>query len=395
MKSLLGIGLGCTLALLFAVSSSMAAEKREFVIGLSYGGTGPYVTSARTTETAADVAVREINSRGGVNGTPLRLVKFDTAGDPKQSALAVRRFANDDGALAILGPFSTAESRTAFPAGEREQIVGISNSATVPGVTKGFKYGFRLTTMDDLALAALLKVMKDKGLPIGSAAIMYVNDSEGQKVIGTEVFPKVLGAAGVKLAGEFVGFSMSAFDVSPQVARIMQMKPDVVAVSGVVEPALKAITELRRQNFQGRMIGSLLFADPDLAGKMGPAGDGTLYVSWFYSDANDKARKFTAAFNAENAARGIDKSGPHHVDASAYDIIYLLEQAIREKQLTGDPARIKDERAALRDALQTIRFEGVSGRTHFNDDHDAILPLYAIEVRGGKTQLLGTVVPSE
>src|SRR4051794_18989976 len=127
-----------SLQLLVLLCLSNAASAADIVIGLSYGGTGPYVTSSRTTESAVDLAVREINAAGGVNGRTLRISKFDTAGDPKQAALAVRKFV-EEGALAIIGPYATAEARIAFPIGEREQIVQISNSSTVPGVSKGMR----------------------------------------------------------------------------------------------------------------------------------------------------------------------------------------------------------------------------------------------------------------
>ena len=35
----------------------------------------------------------EINAAGGINGKKVRIVKFDTAGDPKQAVVAVRKFA--------------------------------------------------------------------------------------------------------------------------------------------------------------------------------------------------------------------------------------------------------------------------------------------------------------
>src|SRR5205085_304777 len=98
--------------------------------------------------------------------------------------------------------------------------------------------------------------------------------------------------------------------------------------------------------------------------------------------SSDKARKFTAAFNSENAKRAIEKTGPHHVDASAYDIIYILAEAMRAAKITGEASKIKAERGALRDALEQVRYDGVSGATRFNQDHDAVLPLYVIEVQG-------------
>jgi len=123
LKSLLRntvLSAGALAAGLFTASlPAMAAD--EIVIGLSYGRTGLYSTINKTTEVAVDIATAEINAAGGINGKKVRIVKFDTAGDPKQAVVAVRKFARDDKALAVIGPFSSSEARVAFAAGEREK----------------------------------------------------------------------------------------------------------------------------------------------------------------------------------------------------------------------------------------------------------------------------------
>ncbi|MCY4191601.1 MAG: ABC transporter substrate-binding protein, partial [Rhodospirillaceae bacterium] len=111
---------------------------QDIVIGLSFGKTGRYASIAKTTETAVDIAEKEINAAGGIHGKKLRVVKFDTAGDPKQAVVAVRKFARDDGALAVVGPFASAEARIAFPAGEREGIVQIPNASSAPKLAPRF-----------------------------------------------------------------------------------------------------------------------------------------------------------------------------------------------------------------------------------------------------------------
>ena len=60
-----------------------ARAANEIVIGATLAKTGRYSTSARTTETSIDIAVEEINAAGGINGMPIKLLKFDTGGDPK------------------------------------------------------------------------------------------------------------------------------------------------------------------------------------------------------------------------------------------------------------------------------------------------------------------------
>src|SRR5262245_21632137 len=108
------------------IAMAGSASAADIVIGFAMAKTGPYVSLANTNEGAVDMAVAEINAKGGIAGNKIKVVKFDTGGDPKQAALAIRQFAEDDKAVAVIGPFSSSEVRVAFPAGERLGLVQMS-----------------------------------------------------------------------------------------------------------------------------------------------------------------------------------------------------------------------------------------------------------------------------
>ena len=374
------------IATLFACSTAKAAD--EIVIGATLAKTGRYATSARTTETAIDIAVEEINAAGGINGKQIKIVKFDTNGDPKQAQVAVRSFAEDEGALAVIGPFSSGEARVAFAAGERLGIVQIPNASSAPELADKFSYAYRVTESEFLQFDRLVTTMKSKGMDVANTSIMYVSDEFVSKAVGTQLMPAVFGKQGVEIVGEPIGFQTAAFDLSPQVAQLAEKPTDTVAVAGIVEAVVKSAKELRRQGHKGRIIGSGISADPDLAGKIGADGNGMLYAAWFWWDRDDASRSFTEKFNAENKKRGIEKSGPHHVDASAYDIVYILKAAIEATGATGEADKLKEERTAIRDALSSLVHEGVSGTICFDKNGDAELPAYIIEINDGDISLV-------
>lgn len=374
-----------------AVTLSMASNTYaadEIVIGATLAKTGRYATSARTTETAIDIAVAEINAAGGINGKQIRIEKFDTNGDPKQAQVAVRKFAQDDNALAVIGPFSSGEARVAFPAGERLGIVQIPNASSAPKLADKFSYAYRVTESEFLQFNRLVSSMKKQGMDVANTSILYVSDEFVSKAVGTKLMPAVFKIQKVPMVGEPIGFPTAAFDLSPQVAQLMQKPTATVAVAGIVEAVVKAAKELRRQGHTGRIIGSGISADPDLALKIGAEGDGTLYAAWFWWDRDDRSRGFTKKFNAENKSRGIEKSGPHHVDASAYDIVYILKAAMEQAGVTGDASKLASERTAIRDTLKTIVYEGVTGRVCFDKNGDAELPAYVVEIKGGNISLV-------
>ncbi len=376
----------CAVAFLTAFASSARAQ--DIVIGLNMVKSGALKNLGEATETSVNIAVDEINAKGGVNGHKIKIITYDTGSDPKQAATATQKFAQDDGALAIIGPFSSGEAAVAFPVGERLGIVQIPNAASAPGLTGNFSYAWRLTADEGTQFTRLLNTLKRKNIPIAKAEIMYLSDERVANISGTQFYPGILKAAGVEV-GEPVAFQMKSFDVSPQVSQVLERKPDVVALAATPDSAGKVIKELRRQGFKGRVIGSQIFADPNALELFGRDADGLLIVAGFWADRTDASRAFAKKYAEENAKRGLtSKKSPHHTDAWAYDIVYLLKQAMERAKVTGDPAKLAEERTAIRDALKGIRFTGITGdNICFNAARDARLPGFIIEINDLKWNL--------
>ena len=81
---------------------------------------------------------------------------------------------------------------------------------------------------------------------------------------------------------------------------------------------------------------------------------------------------------------GIHKLGAHHSDAQAYDGVYLLKQLMETAGVTGDPAKLEEERAAILAAMDGVVFNGIVGdNVCFDSKHDAELPGYVIEIKDG------------
>ena len=372
-------------ALMIVAAPARAAE--EVVLGLTNVKSGPLKTQGEGTEIAVDIAVAEINAAGGINGMKLRIVKFDTGTDPKQAVVAARKFASDDGALGIIGPFSSGEAGAAFPIGERLGIVQIPNASSAPGLTKGKSYAFRLTEDESKQYNRLLTSMKKKGISARHTEIFYVTDERISKIVGVFLMPKLMKNFGMS-AGKPIGYSYTSFDLAPQATKAMQSNPDIIAVASVGMHAGKVLKEMRRQGFKGRMIGSQLFADPNNIELFGAEADGTLFASGFWYRLNDETRAFSAKFDVEVKKRGMKRPFPHHVDAQAYDIVYLFKQAMEKAGVTGDPSKLKAERTAIRDALNGIVFSGITGKNVcFDKNGDAELPGYIIELKGGNWTL--------
>ena len=366
------------------------SQAADVVIGFAMAKTGPYVSLANTNEVAVDMAVDEINAKGGIGGNTLKVVKFDTGGDPKQAALAVRQFAEDDHALAVIGPFSSSEVRVAFPAGERLGIVQMSMSSSAPNLTKGFNYAFRNTRDEGKVINEVLATVKEKKLPSATAAIAYATDDVVSKSVGTAVLPALFKQFDIPVKAS-VDFQYNAFDLSPQVSQLAGTKADIVGLGTPPEAAINLAKEMKRQGVSARLIGGTTVADPDLPQRMEGAGENMTIGTTFFAGLNDRTKAFAADFAKKTAAANITRREPNQQDASSYDIVFLLAEAAKRAGVTGDPGKASAERTGIRDALASLKdYDALEGTISFGGDRDSIKPIYIVEAKGGAWTLLAT-----
>lgn len=333
--------------------------------------------------TAFDIAVDEINAAGGVNGKPIELVRFDTGSDPKQAAVGARTLIEDEGVLAILGPFSSGESRIGLTVADRAHVLMIPTAASAPGLVDDSPYGWRLTEDEAKQFSRLLAAIKEAGLPAETGEIVYVSDEVVANAAGTKLYPALMEQAGIKV-GDPIPVQWKSFDMSAQSAQIMESNPDLVAVAALPESASKLIKELRRQGYEGRIIGSQIFSDPYVVDLFGPEGEGTMMMAGFWKGRTEASAAFDEKFLALLAERGIHKKGAHHTDAQAYDGVYLLKQIMEAAGVTGDPAKLEEEREAIAAQMEGVVFSGIVGEDICFVGHDAELPGYVIEIKDGK-----------
>jgi branched-chain amino acid transport system substrate-binding protein len=369
-----------------------ASAAETLVLGYSMAKTGPFVSLSRSNEVAANMALEEINARGGVNGKKLKIVGFDTSGDPKQAAVAVRKFAKDDKALAVIGPFSSGEAGVAFKVGEKLGIVQMPMASSKPGLAKPYKFGFRNTTNEMITVIAVMKSLKKHGYPSATAAIAHGTDDAISKAMGKGVFPLVLGKKfGVDIVNIVTFKVKGTFDLSAQVSLLMTKPSDLVAVGAPPEQAIILVKEMRRQGHKGRIIAGSTIADPELPKRMGKAGEGTVVPTLFYGDLNDRTRQFSADFAKRAKAAGIARTIASQFDASTYDIVYIYAEAMKRANVTGDPAKLTEERKAIRDELSKMKdFPALEGLISFGADGDALKPVYVLEIKNGQFKLLDT-----
>ena len=374
--------------LVFATAPALGQS--ELTLGFLTAETGPFVSLSKTNEVAARLAIDEINAAGGVNGKKLRYIAFDTAGNPGQTVVGLRKLAEDDKVLAIIGPFSSGQVQVAAPAADRLGVVVMSMASSAPKLVAKFNYAFRNTSDEGYMFNRVMQTLKSKGLPMATGAVAYANDDTISRVMGEKVLPALMQKAGVQMKGS-VDFKLGAFDLSAQVAQLKANPTDLVGVGAPPEAAIKLVQEMRRQGHNGRVVAGSTINDADLPERMGKAGNGSVVPSAFFADLNDRTRRFAAEFAKRAKAAGLERTLAGQFDAATYDIVQYYAWAMKEAKVGGDPKQLAAERTGIRDALKRMKnFPALEGSVSFGADNDALKPVYIQEVRDGKWLLLET-----
>ena len=381
-----------TTAALAGLMSGMAAgaghAADELVLGYLAAKTGPFVSLARTNSIAVEMAVEEINAKGGVKGKKIKLVTFDTAGKPDQAVVGLRKLADDDKVMEIVGPFSSGEARVAFAAGERAGVVTMPMASSAPKLAEPFKYGFRNTSDEGYMFSKVMATIVKKNLPHKTAAVAYATDDTISKVMGTVVLPNVMKKAGVDVVKQ-VDFKLSAFDFSPQVSELKATPVDLVGVGSPPDQVIKLGQEMKRQGVSARLVAGSTVADPDLPAKMGKDGDGFMIPTTFFEGITPEAKKWADEFSKRAKAAGLDRTNASQFDAASYDIVLFYAWAMEQAGVTGDSGKLAEERTAIRDKLQGMKnFPALEGPISFGPDGDALKPVYILEMKDGKWTLV-------
>src|SRR5260370_8082902 len=91
-------------AAVLGLCSTTAFAEQEPCIGNSAAITGPAAFGGQAIKMGAEIAIDEINAKGGVLGKQLRFVQYDAAGAPPRAVDNTRRLAPPDKSVAILFP---------------------------------------------------------------------------------------------------------------------------------------------------------------------------------------------------------------------------------------------------------------------------------------------------
>jgi branched-chain amino acid transport system substrate-binding protein len=200
-----------------------AAQEQTIKIGTSLPLTGEAASYGLAAKAGMDVAAREINDAGGINGRKLVIIYEDDR-CTSDGANTVAKLTGVDKVDVIIGPLCSASAGPAMPIAQASKTPTILAFSSAPGLTKAGDYIFRIYPSDALQGKYMAEQVYNR-FGKRSIAIIYTQNTWGQGV--HDVFVqryKELG--GTILIDE--GFPQEARDFRTTVVKIKAENPDAV-----------------------------------------------------------------------------------------------------------------------------------------------------------------------
>eukprot|EP01037_Dinobryon_pediforme_P023121 gene23121-24479_t len=144
-----GIAAGLSV-LALATGVANAQEKPPIKLAHTAPLSGILALTGQQQSAAVDLAVEDVNAKGGINGSKLVVIHYDDQLKPDQGVLRIRE-AIKDGAVGIIGPLSGTQWEVASPLVNTLKFPAININANKPDITTR-PYALRLANPDDTGM---------------------------------------------------------------------------------------------------------------------------------------------------------------------------------------------------------------------------------------------------
>ena len=320
---------------LVAALSFASTARADIVIGLIAPLTGPVAAYGEQVKNGAQVAVDEINKKGGVLGEKLVLKLADDAGEPKQGVSAANQLVGD-GIRFVVGPVTSGVAVPASDVFAENGVLMVTPTATAPALTnRGLTNILRTCGRDDqqaeVSAAYVAEKFKDKRIAI--------IDDKGQYGKGlTDAFKATLNKAGVT---EVLHESLTPGekDFSALTTRLKAENVDVIYFGGYHPEAGLLARQLADISVKAQIIGGDGLSNTEYPAIGGDAANGTLFTN-----ASD-------ALKSPDSKAAVDALTARNIPAEAFT---LNAYAAVEVIAAGiEKAKSAEDSQAVADVLKT------------------------------------------
>lgn len=364
------------LAIAFAACSSNAgtsgtptggATGNEIAIGIGVAQTSNVALLGQEQVAGAKIAEKYFNDNGGINGTPIKLVFQDTAGDEAGAINAFQTLITQNKVVGIVGPTLSQQAFGASPIADRAKVPVLGPSNTAKGIPEIGDFVARVSAPVSVVAPNSVKAALKLNPSIKKVAVFYAQNDAFSKS-ETEIFQQTVKDQQLDLA-TVQKFQTTDTDFQTQATAALNLKPDLIIVSGLAADGGNLVRQLRELGYKGTIIGGNGLNTSNLFSVCKQLCDGVLIAQAYNPE---QAGEINKAFR--EAYVGQYKKQPPQFSAQAFTGVQVFVDALKQVDAKSKVAQkpLPELRVALNDQLLKGKYNTPLGEIAFTPQGEII-----------------------
>lgn len=368
------------LATLTLALSLTAAQAQETIkIGGLLETSGPIASLGQPGLEGANLAVEQINAKGGINGKKIEFTNLNTESDNTKAVTAAKRLVEQGDIVAIVGPMSSGSAFAVIDTVQKADVPMIANGGSrgivLPPAEK--KWVFLSPLTDVLVQSVMMADMKKRGLT--KIALLHADSPFGTS--GRDQLEKNAASFGIQLVMQ-QAYGNDDKDMAPQITKIRGAGVDAVVIWATGPGQAIAVKNYRQLGLTQPLYLSHAANDFNFLRLAGGSADGIFIPSSkiYVTDslnASDPQKPLLEEFVRDYQA----KYGrpPATFAGNAYDAMMMIAAAV--KKAGTDRKNVRDAIERTTDHVGVTAVYSYGPEDHFGAKADSVVLL---TVKDGK-----------
>ena len=325
-------------------SGNLILEDSAIKIGIIGHFSGEYASYGIPMKNAIELAVKEINNNGGVDGKNLELIVEDDVTDSTKAVSGVSKLINVDKVDYIISVQGSGATSSIIPSINDNKKLLMITLGSAPGLADDKEYIFRSVPSDVYQASEMAEYinLNFKSVPVAG---LYRNDAYGkgiQSIIEDNLDNIVVGEV----------YDVTSSDVRTQLTKIKESNSNILIVAGEKSSYPIIFKQMIELDMNLIIFTSETFYDKEVLNDIDVEKFDSIYT-FFPEDPVDYVSfsdKYVNEFNEEPSAYSM----------YAYDGTMALIKALENSDNVEDVKR----------ELKELSFSGASGTVSFDVDGD-------------------------
>lgn len=345
----------------------------SIAIGVALAQTSNIALIGQEQVAGAKIAEQYFNDKGGINGQQIKLVFQDAGGDETGAINAFKTLINKNKVVGIVGPTTSQQGFSAHPVAERAKVPAIAPSTIAKGIPEIGEYIARVSPGPDLVVPKSVKAALELNPNIKKVAVFYAQDQEAM-VYETEVFQKTVKDLQLDIV-TVQKFQTKDTDFQTQATSAINLKPDLVIVSGLPADGGNLVRQLRELGYKGAIVGGNGFSTSNVFPVCQKFCDGIL-VSQYYSpnQSSEINKSFATAYRQKY------QKEPPQFSAQTFTAVQVFVEALKavDKQSEITKLPLEQLRTELNKQILAGKYQTPLGEIAFTPTGDVIQKEFSV-----------------